>query len=86
MGFLPDVRRPGGPRPSHPPGPRHAPEDHRRRGQGGRGYVYYDTKITLFKPGGAWGKKQGMKGEAVGAWAGEMGAHVQLNKRHIGIM
>ena len=44
MGFLPDVRRPGGPRPSHPPGPRHAPEDHRRRGQGGRGYVYYDTK------------------------------------------
>ena len=40
----------------------------------------------LFLPGGAWGKKQGMKGEAVGAWAGEMGEHVQLNKRHIGIM
>ena len=39
----------------------------------------------MFLPG-AWGKKQGMKGEAVGAWAGEMGAHVQLNKRHIGIM
>ena len=48
MGVLPDVRRPGGPRPSHPPGPRHAPEDHRRRGQGGRGYIYYDKKITRF--------------------------------------
>ena len=41
----------------------------------------------IFPPlGGAWGKKQGMKGEAVGAWAGEMGEQVQLNKRHIGIM
>ena len=29
---------------------------------------------------------QVMKGEAVGAWAGEMGEQVQLNKRHIGIM
>ena len=40
MGVLPDVRRPGGPRPSHPPRPRHAPKDHRRRGQEGGGYVH----------------------------------------------
>ena len=74
---------PGGPRPPHPPGPCHAAEDHRRRGQAGRWYVYYAIcipetryKITFFFLGGAWGKKQGMKGEAVGAWAGEMGEHV----------
>ena len=49
--------------------------------------LFGDNLCLMFlSSGGAWGKKQGMKGEAVGAWAGEMGEHVQLNKRHIGIM
>ena len=52
-----------------------------------KGEEIFHHHQKIFSPlGGAWGKKQGMKGEAVGAWAGEMGEQVQLNKRHIGIM